>query len=529
LVIFYNATGRPKPDSIYQHGLQPALEAKEGLPPNPESETLGYISVEGFVKQYQSVCGMTGTAIGSEDEFQQKYGLPVTVLPPSHALQRVDLGYRLFLNNVDKNAAIIDQVASSHNLGQPVLVGTLTVEQSQEISGLLTDKAIQHNLLNAVNSETEAEIIKNAGSFGAVTVATNMAGRGTDILLEPDLDEKINERYLKLTEDSLESDGSGTQTLEYAHGLRVIGTELNETPRIDLQLSGRSGRQGRLGVSQTFLSLEDRLLSLHVDGILKLKKCHSTDPATRPYYSGEEINLHIQHVQNIVESEAEVHRALIQDYASVLDHQTELFYRQRRKIVDAGGAGSGLEIWVKIAQERASSLVSAHFQQVTLEDYHTQFDQLVEEVQLDHGVDCSPLRGCDMNVLPQELGNLLTDKIAEIENRLGEKEYATVARSIYLKTCDDLWKSHIVTLQDSISNQLLATSDHRSAVALYIRSSFQTWDGFWDRVNAEFLPRLLTFTYDTGDPLPSIQVNEEVQTLIADRSMATAAGSTGRN
>ena len=309
----------------------------------------------------------------------------------------------------------------------------------------------------------------------------------------------------------------------------MIGTELNETPRIDLQLSGRSGRQGRLGVSQTFLSLEDRLLSLHVDGILKLKKCHSTDPATRPYYSGEEINLHIQHVQNIVESEAEVHRALIQDYTSVLDHQTELFYRQRRKIVDAGGAGSGLEIWVEIAQERASSLVSAHFQQVTLEDYHTQFDQLVEEVQLDHGVDCSPLRGCDMNVLPQELGNLLTDKIAEIENRLGEKEYATVARSIYLKTCDDLWKSHIVTLQDSISNQLLATSDHRSAVALYIRSSFQTWDGFWDRVNAEFLPRLLTFTHDTGDPLPSIQVNEEVQTLIADRSMATAAGSTGRN
>ena len=529
LLLIDKATGRPKPDSIYQHGLQPALEAKEGLPPNPESETLGHISVEGFVKQYRSICGMTGTAIGSEDEFQQKYGLPVTVLPPTHPLQRVDLGYRVYLNNVDKDAAIVEQVSSSHNLGQPVLVGTLTVEQSQEISHMLTDKGIPHNLLNAVNSDTEAQIIKNAGSFGTVTVATNMAGRGTDILLEPNLDDKINERHLQLTEDSLENDGSGNQALEHSLGLRVIGTELNDTPRIDLQLSGRSGRQGSLGVSQTLLSLEDRLLSLHVDGILKMSKCRDTDTSGRTYYSGEEIDRHIHQVQGNVESDAEVQRALAQDYASVLDHQTDMFYRKRREIVDAGGLSSGPAIWDQIAQERAFSLVSAHFQQVTLEDYQTQFDQLVEEVELDYGVDCSPLRGCDMNLLPRELGNLLTAKMTAIDYRLGEKEYATAARTLYLKTCDDLWKTHIVALQDSISNQLLATSEHRSAVALYIRSSFQTWDGFWDRVNAEFLPRLLKYSQGTGNPLPLIQVNEEVQTLIADRSMATAAGSTGRN
>ena len=134
-----------------------------------------------------------------------------------------------------------------------------------------------------------------------------------------------------------------------------------------------------------------------------------------------------------------------------------------------------------------------------------------------------------MNHLPQELGVVLTAKMTAIENRLGGSEYATVAQTFYLKTSDDLWKSHIVALQDSISNQMLATSEHRSAVALYIRSSFQMWDGVWDRVNAEFLPRLLTFNQDTGSPLPSIQVNAEVRTLIADRSMATAAGSTGRN
>ena len=266
-----------------------------------------------------------------------------------------------------------------------------------------------------------------------------------------------------------------------------------------------------------------------MDGILKLSKCRSTDASGRIYYSGDEVNRHVHHVQDIVTNEAEVHRALIQDYASVLDHQTELFYRQRREIVDASLLGGGPDKWAKIAQDHAFRLVSAHFQQVTLEDYHTQFDRLVEEVQLDYEVDCSPLRGCDMNHLPQELGVVLTAKMTAIENRLGGSEYATVAQTCYLKTCDDLWKSHIVALQDSISNQMLATSEHKSAVALYIRSSFQMWNGFWDRVNAEFLPRLLTFNQDTGSPLPSIQVNAEVRTIIADRSMATAAGLTGRN
>ena len=530
LVLIDKATGRPRPDAIYQHGLQPALESKEGLPPNPESETLGHISVEGFVKQFSSISGMTGTAIGSEDEFHQKYGLPITVLPPTHALQRLDLGYRVYLSNSDKDAAIVDQVASSNEVGQPVLVGTLTVEQSQEISRLLSDKGIPHNLLNAVNSNTEAEIIRNAGTFGAVTVATNMAGRGTDILLEPDLDAKIARRHAQLTHDLLGSTISGVQSIDFALGLRVIGTELNETPRIDLQMNGRSGRQGSFGVSQTFLSLEDRLLNLHVDGVLKLTDCLNADGSGRAYYAGEGINQHVRQVQDIADSEGEFQRALTQDYASVLDNQTGLFYRRRGQIVESSSADSGQSLWAEMAQNRAVGLVSAHFPQVTLEDYNAQFDRLVEEVQLDYRVDCSPLRGWDMNLLPQEIGSLFTERMAQSETEMGEKESAAITRSLYLKTCDDLWKSHIVELQDSISNQMLAVSDHKSAVALYIQRSFQAWDTFWDRVDAEFLPRLLTFRLGQSSPAPTVHVNEEVYTLIRDRSvgMAPATGPTGR-
>ena len=577
LVLIDKATGRPKPDAIYQHGLQPALEAKEGLTPNPEGETLGHISVEGFVKQFQSLCGMTGTAIGSQDEFQQKYGLPVTVLPPMHPLQRVDLGYRVYLTDAEKTSAIIDQVISCHELGQPVLVGTLTVERSQEISRMLSDKAIPHNLLNAVNSDTEAEIIRNAGSFGAVTVATNMAGRGTDILLAPGLDAKIAQRCIQLVHQILEREGgsveinclsprevivlesqliadsglrakkgdspnglrlttrlhdasgiaAGPRSLDFALGLRVIGTELNETPRIDLQLNGRSGRQGSFGVSQTFLSLEDRLLNLHVDGVLKLTKRRGLDGMGRTYYSGEEVDRHVQEMQGIAEHEGETQRALVQDYASVLDHQTRLFYRRRGEVAVSGSPGSGPSPWPDLAEERALELVSAHFPQVTLEEYDAQFDRLVEEVQLDYLVDCSSLRGWDMNLLPQELGNLFIDRMADLESSLGTKEYAALARSIYLQACDELWKAHIVELQDSISNQILASPDHKSAVALYIRRSFQAWQGFWERVNAEFMSRLLTFPVTKGyaPSTPTVELNDEVQTLIAARPMAMAGDS----
>ena len=272
------------------------------------------------------------------------------------------------------------------------------------------------------------------------------------------------------------------------------------------------------------------MLNLHVDGILKLSKHRSSDAAGRTYYSGEEVNRHVHQVQGIAEGEGEVQRALMQDYASVLDHQTGLFYRRRGEVIEAGSPDSGQSPWTELAQARALELVSAHFPQVTLEEYDAQFDLLVEEVQLDYQVDGSLLRGSDMNLLPQELGLSFIAKMADMESNLGTKEYAALARSIYLKACDELWKAHIVELQVSISNQLLASTDHKSAVALYIRRSFQEWRGFWDRVNAEFLSRLLTFPVSQGysHPTPTVQVNEEVQTLITDRSGATAAGSTGR-
>ena len=536
LVLIDRATGRPKVDFVYQHGLQSALELKEGLTPRPETETLGRITVEGLVKRYKHVSGMTGTATGSADEFQRRYGLRVVELPPSNPLRRVDLPDRVYLDNNDKTGAIVDQVIACRRVGQPVLVGTVTVEDSQQLSRLLREQGIPHNLLNAVTSDAEARIVRDAGAFGAVTVATNMAGRGTDILLEPGLNDRIARRCAHDGESS-----------EHFMGLRVIGTEVNRTARIDLQLNGRSGRQGESGVTQTFLSLEDRLLGLHAGSILKMRKNREVDEAGRAFFTGKAVDDLIDSVQKTAEHEAEAQRGLMQDYASVLDRHTDLFYQHRRRVMEsdaphchsrvggnpallhrhsrAGGNPTGaglLQLWARLANDVAARLAADHLPEITLESYPVQFDRMADEILLDYRVDCSFLKGCDLTELPGELGGLFMSGLEEMEARLGTAEFDSLSRLLYLNICDDLWKTHLIALQEAVSNQMLSSHNHKSAVARYVGRSFKAWDEFMERVESEFLSRLLSFPIDRMDrqPTPPVRVHEDVRALIAQFPMA---------
>ena len=573
LVLIDRATGRPKVDFVYQHGLQSALELKEGLTPRPETETLGQITVEGLVKRYKHLSGMTGTATGSADEFQRRYGLRVVEIPPSNPLRRIDLPDRVYLNNNDKNGAIVDQVVACRRVGQPVLVGTITVEDSQELSRLLRERGIPHNLLNAVTSEEEARIVRDAGAFGAVTVATNMAGRGTDILLEPGLNDRITRQCAqtgaaidpssRLSREACPRPGfphsrerqgkRGGKPDEAGHfmGLRVIGSEVNKSARIDLQLNGRSGRQGESGVTQTFLSLEDRLLGFHAESILKMRKHRKVDEAGRAFFEGKAVDELIDSVQKTAEHEAEAQRGLMQDYASVLDRHTDLFYQHRRQVMEsntphchsrAGGnpTGAGLpQLWAELACEVAARLAADYLPEVTLESYPLQFGEMADEILLDYRVDCSFLKGCDLTELPGELGALFVSGLEEMESRLGTAGFASLSRLIYLRTCDDLWKTHLVELQEAVSNQMLSGHSHKSAVARYVSRSFKAWDEFMGRVKSDFLSRLLTFPIDRMDsqtslspvfPVqagnrvegrpPPVQLHEDVRALIAQVPMA---------
>jgi preprotein translocase subunit SecA len=575
VVLIDKSTGRPKVDCIFQQGLQTALEAKEGVPSHPDCETLAQISVEGFMQMYQCISGMTGTASGSADEFLQRYGLEVAVVPPAQPLTRVDLGYKVYLNRNDKLSAIIDQVIACNRTGQPVLVGTPTVERSEEISRLLSGKGVGHNLLNALSCDLEAQTIKDAGNLGAVTVATNMAGRGTDIILEAGLEAGIARRCVEqigqllstqagsalvtchspAEADILETelakgmlfsiardqDGdwqllkislNGTTSrdnqvcIDFSLGLHVIGTEIHETPRIDLQLNGRSGRQGGFGLTQTILSLEDNLIDIHVDGILNLDGCRETDAAGRSYFAGPEVAAHIEDFQKMAEREGEVQRGLMQDYAAVMDLQTSLFYRWRRQAMEAV---SQKDFRISSVGEFAARIVARNFPELTSETYAALFDDFAAEVQLDYRTDCSELFGGDFNQMPQDLATLIVTEIERLEDRVGRKGFFDLAQQILLQTADDLWCGHINELRESISNQILATTTHKSAVAHYVSQSFQAWDGFRERIIARFLSRLLTFPINqlmnpniVRQP-ETVQATDDILMLIADRPAAVTS------
>ena len=372
-------TGRPKPDNIYQHGLQAAVEAKEGVTVRPDSETLAWISVAGFVSLYGQVSGITGTAAPAAGEFRRKYGLEVAIIPPVKPPARVNQPPKVFLTHEDKIAAVVGEVASRHLMGQPVLAATRTVEQSEELSRELARRGISHQLLNAVTTHAEARIVRDAGRFGAVTVSTPMAGRGTDIVLEPGLNALLvqhcaNEvrRLLVLGVDAIDVDCSSPEQagvlrvelersgqldiaeapdsglrvtlrgndrlgevrrIEFALGLCVIGTEIYDSRRVELQLRGRSGRQGEFGLAQTFLSLEDRLVNLDADGFLKLSAYRRADGAGRICYTGPEVARRIERLQAAADREGEVQRGLMQDYSAEFDRQTNLYHRRREEVI----------------------------------------------------------------------------------------------------------------------------------------------------------------------------------------------------
>ena len=591
-------TGRPKPDNIYQHGLQAAVEAKEGVAVRPDSETLAWISVSGFVSLYGRMSGITGTAAPAAGEFRRKYGLDVAVIPPVKPPMRATRPPKVFLTREDKIAAVADEVASRHLMGQPVLAATRTVEQSEELSRELTRREIPHQLLNAVTTHAEARIVRDAGRFGAVTVSTPMAGRGTDIVPEPGLNARLAQRCIEEihrlltlpqaqggagvvdvsclspeqaavlragldasglfhaspfipakagTDGTLRvtlrgaSEGGEAHRLDFALGLCVIGTEIYDSRRVELQLRGRSGRQGEFGLAQTFLSLEDRLVNLDADGILKLSACRQTDDAGRVCYTGPKVVRRIERLQAAADREGEAQRSLMQDYAAEFDRQTSLYYRLREDVM-LGGAkfhphpnpppeGEGIwDMCRETARRVAARLAGRYLGLDADDDYPRRFERLAEEARLDYGVDCSELYGTDLALLPAELSALFLARIdtqasiMSLDNLpipspsgrgSGWGRFPRVARLLWLQVCGELWPGHIAGLRDSMASQLLSNLNHKSAVAQYVRRSNDGWREFWEMVDAEFLSRLLAFPLSLPADEPAVTVSRETELLLA--------------
>ena len=574
-------TGRPKPGNIYQHGLQAAVEAKEGVTVHPESETLAWISVAGFVGLYGQVSGITGTAAPAAGEFRRKYGLEVAVVPPVNPPKRTGRPPRVFLTRQDKLAAVADEVASRHRMGQPVLAATRTVEQSEELSRELARREIPHQLLNAVTTHAEARIVRDAGRFGAVTVSTPMAGRGTDIVLEPGLNARLSQRCIEevrrlltlrqaqeeagavdvtcpspeevaFLRAELERSGlfhaspvipgkagtggglrvtlrsggeqGGSRSIEFALGLCVIGTEIYDSRRVEIQLRGRSGRQGEFGLAQTFLSLEDRMVNLDADGILRAARkgkgrCH-TDAAGRACCTGPEVARRIEKLQAAADREGEAQRSLMQDYAAEFDRQTNLYYQRRRGVIETE---SMMELCRETAERVALRLASQHLGLDADDDYPRRFRRLSEEARLDYGVDCAPLYGADLALLPAGLAGLFAARVERQADHAGAGRFPRLARLLWLQVCGELWPAHIAGLRDSMSCQLLSGLGHKSAVAQYIRRSNEAWREFWELVDAEFIARLTAFPLSPQPDGPPVEISRETDLLLGRAQISSPA------
>ena len=573
VVLIDKYTGRGRPDTRYHHGLQAALEVKEGAPVQPEHEVLARISVRGFLSQYSDVSGITGTAMSSESEFERAYGLDVVAVPPSKPVKRTDLEPRMYFSKQDKLQAIVEEVRFCHQMGRPVLIGAHSIDECDAISQLLHHEGIEHNLLNAANDLEEDRIIQEAGLFGAVTVATDMAGRGTDIILETSSDCRIAECYAILVGELL-AEGVGVVTLkcpakdaaqillsalstmssmstmstmeaesldcsvatahradrtdvivsaneeathapavslDFGLGLYVIGAGNSDHARVDHQLKGRSGRQGDFGASRFFLSSEDRLPKIGGDaGTASAGLTGTTiDLAGRAFREGEPLTRHLEKLQRGAERDAESRRARIEEYTRVLETQSFAYYRTRKDILRMESFQPFLR---RLVAEKAGRLAQKYFPELLVEDYARQFAGLREELELDYNVTASSLQGLDLNLLEDEIDILIGARLEQSKERFTGEEFGKLGKLLYLQTGDEQWRDHMSHVQSLILGTQLLGHNGRGDLAAYTLTSFESYDHFQDRIVDSFLPKLAAFPSDLAGESqpPQLELFEDV-------------------
>ena len=441
VLIFDELTGRIIPGRRYSDGLHQAIEAKEGVEVKRESRTLATITLQNFFNKYNKTAGMTGTALTEEEEFREIYGLDVIEIPPNKKVIRVDHDDLVFGTHREKINAIVEEIIETHKKGQPVLVGTITIEGSEEISNRLRKEGIPHTVLNAKFHEKEAEIVAHAGERGAVTIATNMAGRGTDIKL-----------------------GDGVAELG---GLKIIGTERHESRRIDNQLRGRAGRQGDPGDTRFFISLEDDLMRLFgSDKMMKVFNALSHEDGMAIEH--KMLSNAVEKAQKKIESNNFAIRKNLLEYDQVNNEQRELIYEERRRVLkgenmhdeivrmigdvikaevnDVIDEGQAPEEWNLLLLNR-TLLPIAPIKPLSMnkDDYKGYtIDRLVDEV-------------------TEQVKDLYAKKEQEITEETGSAEtFREVERVFLLKVIDNKWMSHIDDmdqLRQSISLQAYAQKD----------------------------------------------------------------------
>ena len=462
VVIVDEFTGRLMPGRRWSEGLHQAVEAKEGVTIRNEQRTLATVTFQNYFRMYDKLAGMTGTAETEAEEFHKIYGLEVVVVPTHREMIREDFADLVYANQKGKWTAVIDEIVEEHEAGRPVLVGTVSVEISEMLGDMLRRRGVKHNVLNAKLHEKEAEIVAQAGRSGAVTIATNMAGRGTDILLggNPEVlaGELLHKKGSNVIEASPEEYAAALAEAEAitaedkervlaAGGLHIVGTERHDARRIDNQLRGRAGRQGDPGSSRFYLSLEDDLMrrfaSDRVQGIMRT--LGFTDDTA---LESKMVSRTIENAQSRVEGYNFDTRKHVVEYDDVINRQRETIYRERDRILRSSNLGPTVEAML---DEEVGALVAEHTAAEHADDWnldglHAQLTSMVPT-----------LTDSDLRLLgevrdPEVIAERLTDLVrAQYEAKrtsTGEPNIGVLERLVLLRVIDSLWVEHLTAIDD---------------------------------------------------------------------------------
>ena len=550
VIIVDEFTGRLMYGRRYNEGLHQAIEAKEGVKIARESKTLATITFQNFFRLYNKLSGMTGTAMTEEEEFAAIYNLDIIEIPTNKPVIRIDNPDVVYKNEAGKLRAIIEQIRVCHEKGQPVLVGTVSIEKSEHLSKLLRKAGVPHNVLNAKHHEKEAEIVAQAGKFGAVTIATNMAGRGTDIMLggnaeylakadlrkagfseeviaeatgyaETEDEEILKARALfaeRMAEHKKSIDAEADR-VRAAGGLYIIGTERHESRRIDNQLRGRSGRQGDPGESRFYIALTDDVMRLfgseRMQSMMETLRVDEDTPLDHKMLSNA-----IEQAQRTVESRNFQARKNVLEYDDVMNVQRNVIYEERRKVLD----GEDLQEHV---QHMIRTVITGDIA-AGMAEHHPENDKDLHEI-------LAPLEKlfpCDLSYTAEELHKLTPDTLSDAVYDCAMKAYAAreeafglqpdgtplmreLERVVMLRVVDEYWMDHLEAMDDLRQGIGLRAYGNVKPVDEYKRAGFDMFDEMVNGIQSETVRRLFTVR---------VRREQKLERKTVARSAATNAG-----
>ncbi|MBI9074460.1 MAG: preprotein translocase subunit SecA [Desulfatibacillum sp.] len=486
VIIVDEFTGRLMPGRRYSDGLHQALEAKEKVKIENENQTLASITFQNYFRMYEKLSGMTGTADTEAAEFKKIYNLDVLVVPTNMPMVRKDFSDVIYRTKKEKYEAVINEIQELNRKGQPVLVGTISIDDSEKLAVMLKKRGVPHNVLNAKNHEGEAQIVANAGQRGAVTISTNMAGRGTDIKL-----------------------GEGVTGLG---GLHILGTERHESRRIDNQLRGRSGRQGDPGSSRFYLSMDDDLLRIfggeRMSNIMDRLGMEEGEPIEAKILSRG-----IENAQAKVEAHNFEGRKHLLEYDDVMNQQREVIYRQRREIL----SGESLRPSIEEMIEGKTQAIAASYADERSHARDWDWDGIHDEMHSQFGIRVEMDDESKETLKAKEFGELLYKAAMEVydakEKAVGSDFFRMVEERLMLMTLDSLWKDHLLSMDHLKEGIGLRSYAQQQPLIVYKKEGYEMFQDLIDRIQEEVVRRLFFVRFEEPEAIEEVKPQEQEMTF----------------